>query len=90
MDSASAIRFLQDAAANPSALGETEKAQLMGACSQYVEAVAPVEKRLMDLLYAVSLLRAPCGHLKLTVSTASEGCRNTLSDRHGYLRCCSC
>ena len=62
MDSASAIRFLQDAATNSSALGEVERAQLLGACSQYVDLVAPVEKRLMDLLYAVSLLRAHGGH----------------------------
>ena len=49
------IKALKEATADPSSLSELDRAQLVGACTEFIDAAAPVERKLMDLMFAVSL-----------------------------------
>jgi hypothetical protein len=79
MDISTVVKTLNDATTDPTSITEADKAQLLETCTNVVSTFQSVEKKLMDLLFAVSM--------SVEVYTASNLCAsanegNRSSSRH--------
>jgi hypothetical protein len=83
MDVFSTIQTLKQATSSAPALSQTEQSQLLSACSDFLEVAMPIERKIMDWLFSVSLSCQNHDHKDLIGTlSATQGHRNPTGYRH--------